>query len=259
MVNQRHSYRQPVPRVRENDWVEGVLVEHGAAPYDFDSHNAPSYFVRLRLSETERAAGRRIQDADQSTRPIDGREPERPERSDDDGMRVWWGKDLYRAIHYSQSHVRVGDRVAVRVVRHDPAGQVEDPNSPTGKRDAFKKRFEVEKPQFIRRRVEFAREVNESYQGARRSGADGPEALALYLIHEGARRLAEAKFPDRADQQRFVERVRNFFDVSPEREAVIARAAEKLRLKERPAPAASTATVDPVVPERSGRAPRIPE
>ena len=259
MASSRNPSRRAVPRVRENDWVEGVLVEHGAAPYDFDSDNAPSYFVRLRLSESERTARRQIQDADQSARPIDGRAPERQENSDDDGTRVLWGKDLHRAINYSKSHVRVGDRVAVRVVRHDPAGQVNDPNSPTGKRDAFKKRFEVEKPQFIKRRVEFAREVNETYQGARRSGADGPEALALYLIHEGARRFAEARFPSAADQQRFLDRVRNFFDVSPDREAVIARAAEKLRLKERSAPAASTPSEDPSAAAGTRRAPRIPE
>jgi len=255
MSNTRIPPRPAAPRVRENAWVEGVLVAHGAAPYDFDSDNAPSYFARLRLSESDLAARRRIADADQSARPIDGRGPGQREDPEEEGTRVFWGKDLQRAIRDSKSQVRVGDRVAVRVVRHDPVGQVDDPRSPTGKRDAFKKRFEVEKPQFIKRRVEFAREVNESYQGARRSGADGPEALALYLIHDGARRFAEARFPDPADQQRFLDRVRNFFDVSPDREAVIARAAEKLRLRNRSEPDGAVATSSRSTTARNARRP----
>lgn len=248
-----------VPRVRENAWVEGVLIEHGAAPYDFDPDNAQSYFVRLRVSESEVAARRSIQDAEQRARPVDGRGPNPREDSQEAGTRVFWGKDLHRAIRESKSHVQVGDLVGVRVVRHDPVGQVDDPRSPTGKREAFKKRFEVEKPQLIKRRVEFAREINESHQGARRSGADGPEALALYLIHDGARRLAEARFSDRADQQRFLDRVRNFFEVSPDREAIIARAAEKLRLRGRTGPDNATDTSSSSTTARDARRPpRIP-
>jgi hypothetical protein len=80
--------------------------------------------------------------------------------------------------------------------------------------------------------VQFARQVNESYQGARRVGADGPEAFALYLIHGGARRLAEVHYPNQpAVQQQFLERVRNFFEVSPDREAVIASVVAKVNAK----------------------------
>jgi hypothetical protein len=102
---------------------------------------------------------------------------------------------------------------------------------PDRQQNAYRKRFEVERPQFVKRRVQFARRANETYQGARREGVDSPEAFALYLIHDGARRLAQIQYPDPADQQRFLARVRNFFEVSPDREAVIARAVANLGAK----------------------------
>src|SRR5437016_1666009 len=102
MASTRIPPRPATPRVRENAWVEGVLVAHGAAPYDFDSDNASSYFARLRLSEGERAARRHIEDADQSARPIDGRSPDRREDPEEEGTRVFWGKDLQRAIRDSK-------------------------------------------------------------------------------------------------------------------------------------------------------------
>lgn len=120
--------------------------------------------------------------------------------------------------------------------------------------NAYKKRFEVERPQFVKRRVQFARRANETYQGARREGVHCPEAFALYLIHDGARRLAQIQYPDPADQQRFLARVRNFFEVSPDREAVIARAVANLNAKRQsrqpPDPEAANGT------ESSGGVPR---
>jgi hypothetical protein len=86
----------------------------------------------------------------------------------------------------------------------------------------------VERVQFVKDRVRFARRVNESHQGARRLGGDDPEALALYLIQDGARRLAERRYPNPEDQQKFLARVRDFFNASPEREGLIARAVERL-------------------------------
>ena len=77
-------------------------------------------------------------------------------------------------------------------------------------------------------RQRFARAVNESYQGARRRGIDDPESFALYLIHDGARRLAQQRFANPEDQQKFLSRVRTFFEASPEREALIAKTVERI-------------------------------
>ena len=78
-------------------------------------------------------------------------------------------------------------------------------------------------------RQRFARAVNDSYQSARRSGVDDPESFALYLIHDGARRLAEQRFANAEDQQKFLARVRRFFESSPEREALIAKTVERIK------------------------------
>ena|ERR1700676_3635921 len=81
----------------------------------------------------------------------------------------------------------------------------------------------------LRNLQRFARQVNDSYQSARRSRVDDPASFALYLIHDGARRLAEQRFANAEDQQRFLSRVRNFFEASPEREALIAKTVERIR------------------------------
>ncbi len=93
----------------------------------------------------------------------------------------------------------------------------------------YRNRWEVETPQFVAQRQRFARAVNDSYQTGRRSGVDDPESFALYLIHDGARRLAEERFANVEDQQKFLARVRNFFEASPEREALIAKTVERLK------------------------------
>ena len=96
------------------------------------------------------------------------------------------------------------------------------------RKNSYRNRWEVETPQFVAQRHKFARAVNDSYQGARRSGIDDAESLALYLIHDGARRLAEQRFANAEDQQKFLSRVRHFFEASPEREALIAKTVERL-------------------------------
>ena len=63
----------------------------------------------------------------------------------------------------------------------------------------------------------------------RRSGVDDPEGFALYLIHDGARRLAEQRFANAEDQQKFLARVRRFFESSPEREVLIAKTVERIK------------------------------
>jgi hypothetical protein len=232
MADPRSASRSPTPRVYDSSWVVGTLVEHGPANYLFDPENSKSYFVRLRTAETEQGARRRTQEAEQEERPLDGRTPERRQTPDNGGERVLWGADLKRAIERSKSGVMIGEVVGVRVVGTERIQFAADSRVPIQEqRSAYKKRFEVERPQFIRRRVQFARQANETYQGARRNGVEGPEAFALYLIHDGARRWAEIHYPDPADQQRFLARVRNFFEVSPDREAVIARAVANLNAR----------------------------
>jgi hypothetical protein len=218
-----------LPRIRDNDWVVGELLAHGAANYRFEELASPSYYVRLRTLETEQGARRRAQDADRAGREIDGREERRPWSPDDGGVRILWGTDLKRAIEESKSHVKVGQIIAARIVARERLFyESQNKTRGEGPKNSYRNRWEVETPQFVAQRQKFARAVNESYQGARRRGIDDPESFALYLIHDGARRLAEQRFANAEDQQKFLSRVRNFFEASPDREALIAKTVERL-------------------------------
>ena|SRR5579862_4845657 len=219
----------PLPRVRDNDWIVGELLAHGQAKYRFDELASPSYYVRLRTAESEEGARRRAAEADARGFGIDGRDERRPWSPDDGGVRILWGSDLKRAIAESKSHVKVGQIVAARIVRRERLYLEPNRKTPAqGRPPQYRNLWEVETPQFVAQRQRFARAVNDSYQGARRRGADDPESVALYLIHDGARRLAEQRFANAEDQQKFLARVRHFFETSPEREALIAKTVERL-------------------------------
>jgi hypothetical protein len=160
-------------------------------------------------------------------------------------VRILWGADLKRAIEESKSHVKVGQIVAARIVRREQLYVDSTKKAPGGQQPSYRNRWEVETPQFVAQRQRFARQVNDSYQSARRRGADDPESLALYLIHDGARRLAEQRFANLEDQQKFLSRVRNFFEASPEREALIAKTVERLNQQR----SAKTTRAEPKVQE----------
>jgi len=229
MAESPNSGANPLPRVRDNDWIVGELLAHGEANYRFEELGSRSYFVRLRTQETEEGARRRIDEADRLRPGIDGRDDRRPRSPDDGGVRILWGSDLKRAIEESKSQVKVGQIVAARIVRRERLYLESQQKRPAGADPTYRNRWEVETPQFVAQRQKFARAVNDSYQGARRSGVDDPESFALYLIHDGARRLALRRFANPEDQQKFLSRVRNFFEASPEREALIAKTVERIR------------------------------
>jgi hypothetical protein len=222
------------PRISGNDWIVGKLTAHGPAPYRFEQGNSDSYYVKIRELESEQGA-RREQDArDRADRPIDGRAQDRPQSSVGSGERTLWGTDLRRAIERSKSGVKVGDVVAARLTGREPVYSKSGALVP----NAYLNRWEVETPQFVARRGQAARAVNESHREGRRLGAGDPESLALYLIHDGAERLARLRYADPGDQERFIAGVRRFFESSPDREAVIAKAVERIRAAGRLPPAA---------------------
>ena len=228
MADSPNSGAGPLPRLRDNDWIVGELLSYGEANYRFEALGSRSYFVRLRTQETEEGARRRIEEADRLGPGIDGRDDRRSRSPDDGGVRILWGSDLKRAIEESKSHVKVGQIVAARIVRRERLYLESHQKRPGGGEPTYRNRWEVETPQFVAQRQRFARQVNDSYQSGRRSGVDDPESFALYLIHDGARRLAEQRFANAEDQQKFLSRVRNFFEASPEREALIAKTVERL-------------------------------
>jgi hypothetical protein len=215
-----------VPRIADDGWLVGMLVAHGKAPYPKDPDAKPSYFIRIRMLETEQGAASRRAHEEQSARSIDDRSPRRVPSIHDGGVVERWGADLERAIRQSRSHVEIGQVVAAKIV--DRRRIPPDPNTDEPR---YKNTWQVETVQHVARQHRFARAVNENRRNARQDGVEGPEALALYLIHEGAERLAAVRYLDAADRETFMARVREFFAASPDREQLIARAVERLKAR----------------------------
>src|SRR5580700_2567459 len=141
------SNLNPLPRIRDNDWVVGELLAHGQANYRFDELASQSYYVRLRTLETEQGARRRAQEADRAGREIDGREERRPWSPDDGGVRILWGTDLKRAIEESKSRVKVGQIVAARIVARERLYFESNPKTRgEDRKNSYRNRWEVETP-----------------------------------------------------------------------------------------------------------------
>jgi hypothetical protein len=249
-MDDRTNRQRAVPRVHDEGWLVGKLVAHGAAPFRGDPDAPKSYYIRLQMLETDQGAQRARAQALQAERPVDGRTPMLSRSLHDGGVIERWGKDLERAIRDSKSRVEIGQVVAAKVVTREPilgdnTSKTRDPDKP-----AYWNRWEVETVQYVAQRNRFAHAVNENRRNARRDGVNGAEALALYLIHEGAERLAAARYPNAADRKAFVDRVRNFFEVSPDREAVIARTVQRLAAQKSIGPSDSSRAADREPPTR---------
>jgi len=215
-----------VPRISNDGWLVGVLVAHGKAPYRQDPEAKTSYFIQVRMLETEQGAASRRAHEEQNARPIDGRTPRRAPSIHDGGVVERWGADLERAIRQSRSHVQIGQVVAAKIVDRRRI-----PPEPGSQEMRYKNTWQVETVQHVARQHRFARAVNENRRNARQDGVEGPEALALYMIQEGAERLAAVRYVDAGDREAFVTRVREFFAASPDREQIIARAVARMKAR----------------------------
>jgi hypothetical protein len=223
--------RPRLPRVQDEGWLVGKLLAHGRARYKADPEAAMSYFIRVQTLETEQGARRAREQAQEAARPVDGRTPYAAAPLQAGGVIERWGMDLERAIRESKSAVAVGKTIAAKIISREPLVSEDLPNSPRRGRTGYWNRWEVETVQFVAQRHRFARAVNENFRNARREGIEGGEALALYFIHQGAERLATARYPNPEDRQAFLARLKNFLDVSPERETVIAGAVRRIQAR----------------------------
>jgi hypothetical protein len=241
------------PRLRDEGWMVGELVEHGAAPYLNDPTYRASYYVRIRTLETEEGARRAARLADEANRTQDGQRAPSTGGREGGGMRIAWGKDLERAIKRSQSHVQIGQIVGVRRREREPVYGPDSQVIP----GAYRNRFEVERVQFIQQRQVNAQKVLNDRHAARREGVNDPVVRALDMILAGAERLAALRYPDPKDQERFVAGVKRALELSPQREALISQIAQRLpanqKLNDRVAAAAEGAKIpEPAAPVREG-------
>ena len=183
-VKQARTGQEEVLGVRESRAASprqhsGRLIEHGAAPYQYDPRAPLSYFARI---ETSR------------------------------GEQELWGVDLERAFRESLSRPQLGDEVVLRAVKREPVtvrtrqqkpGEAADGKALTTHRN----RWIVEKKEFLERRGEAAQVLRDPSVAPAQGSRSHPELLGAYLQMHAAE-LAARQFRDPQDRDRFVALVR---------------------------------------------------
>lgn len=171
---------QTEPRERHRTLQVGRLVDHGAAPYQHDPHNAMSYFVKL---ET------------------------------DAGERVIWGVDLHRALKESLTRPQIGDEIGLRTIRRETVKVWEPQHDAEGRMIGEKKlekhrnAWVVEKRDFFRERAQASRVLRDANVDQQQAVSRHPELIGTYLqLH--AAELAAKNIRDPQDQKQFVASVR---------------------------------------------------
>jgi putative DNA primase/helicase len=158
----------------------GRLVDHGAAPYQHDPHNAMSYFVRIETPSGEREI---------------------------------WGVDLQRALKDSLTRPQVGDEIGVRALRRDAVKVLRPERDVEGRRigekalDAHRNAWIIEKGDFFRERAQAARVLRDPSVDRQAAVNQHPELLGTYLQLRAAE-LAAKTLSNPEDQRRFVASVR---------------------------------------------------
>jgi hypothetical protein len=165
---------------RERSMQVGRLVEHGAAPYRHDPHNAMSYFIRI---ETQ------------------------------NGEREIWGVDLQRALKESLTQPQRGDEIGVRALRRDAVKVFRPEHDAEGRmigekaHEAHRNAWIVEKRDFFRERAQAARVLRDASVDRQAAVKQHPELLGTYLqLHAAELAAKTLRSPD--DQRRFVASVR---------------------------------------------------
>jgi len=209
----------PAPRERQRTLQVGRLVDHGAAPYLHDPHNAMSYFVRI----------------------------ETP-----DGERDIWGVDLHRALKESLTRPQVGDEIGVRALRRDAVKVYRPEHDAEGRvigekvHDVHRNGWIIEKRDFFRERAQASRVLRDPSLDRQAAVKQHPELLGTYLqLH--AAELAAKTLRDPEDQRRFVASVRTALADSVARGEPLATVPLKETAAQRREPRARS---EPTAPER---------
>jgi hypothetical protein len=153
-------------------WVAGVLKAARRAPYHHNYGESDSFYITVQTSQ---------------------------------GPRQLWGKDLERAISESKSHVRVGDKIGVRITRQE---EVTVATADGKKESRTRNHFEVEKATYIVARQRAARHIVEESLNARHALKEGKVVAASILVANAAETLADAYRLNPHHREAFVEGVK---------------------------------------------------
>lgn len=174
------SEERPAPSERQRTLTVGRLIDHGAAPYLHDPHNAISYFVRIEAT---------------------------------DGERDIWGVDLQRALKESLTRPQIGDEIGIRPLRRDSVKVYRPEHDAEGRvigekaHGAHRNAWIVEKRDLFRERAQASRVLRDPSVDRQVAVKQHPELLGTYLqLH--AAELAAKTLRDPEDQRRFVASVR---------------------------------------------------
>jgi hypothetical protein len=167
--------------------LTGRLVAHGAAPYQFRSNEAASYFVKLQSSS---------------------------------GEKILWGKDLARAISESQTQVALGDMVGLQRVAREAITSLQQERNAQGEvvrqreRIAHRNRWVIEKASFFAQRARLARVLRDEQLDRRAAVREHPELVSTFLTLRAAQEFASRRHLSEADTKRFVSLVRDAIEGS---------------------------------------------
>jgi hypothetical protein len=162
--------------------VFGTLIDHGHENFEFNPHEEMSYFVKLRM--------------------------------DDGSERTRWGKDLERALLRSKTQPQTGDRVGVRYLGERPVTVMKRERDAQGHvvserpLKTHRNEWMVESEHFFQERTMLAETVRDPKVRPQAAVDTHPQLAGTYLALGGAEVVAKHRFPDKHDQERFVETVR---------------------------------------------------
>ncbi len=197
----------------EEELIVGRFQAHGAAAYQFQADQSPSYYVKVLTVS---------------------------------GERTLWGTDLKRAVEKSASKPKIGDVIGVRRTFREPVTFTERTRDSSGRvvseiqRRSHRNRWIVEKAEFLAERAKLARRVRDEHVEARRATLERPELISTYLSLRGAEDIAARRIANPRDRERFLRLVREAIATSIENGKPL----PAMRLRE-PAPAAERSSSTP--------------
>lgn len=170
------------PRNRSSAPTVGLLLDHGAAPYQFDPQRGMSYYVRLKTEA---------------------------------GERTLWGNDLERALAESRSGARVGDTVVLHQRGVQPVTiRVPDPEAQDG--SIGEKKFVTHRLVWSVETTQYVEALNRKATMFRNPQVKQEDLLSEYPDLAGAvgvlklgEQFAKRLTPHADDQARMVQAIRN--------------------------------------------------
>ena len=162
--------------------VRGTLVDHGPETFNFDPHEAMSYFVEIRTTEGK--------------------------------VERLWGLDLERALAEAKSRPKKGDEIVARQTGQEPVTvkkvERDGEGRVIGERDldTHKNHWQVETRTFAQERGEMAATVRDRKVSADRAVEKFPALTGTYAALREAELYAEQTYADPQTRRRFQAKVR---------------------------------------------------